>query len=156
MLPAYFNGTLLPSIYGPAGPSPPQLAVLFAMIAISTLLDPSILPPSTDSREYHETAWACLIAGKVFTETSTDSLIALSFIGTFLLNTDDKRSPDANFAVFGLALRLAIIAGYHRDPALLYPDITLDEMDQRRRIFHELLASDRLHVRIISADWSGT
>jgi hypothetical protein len=96
-----------------------------------------------------------LIASKVFTETSTDSLIALSFIGTFLLNTDDKRSPDANFAVFGLALRLAIIAGYHRDPALLYPDITLDEMDQRRRIFHELLASDRLHVRI-PADWSGT
>lgn len=146
MLPAYFLETILPAIYGSGGPSPAQLAVLLSMTAISTLLEPTIFSLPARSREYHETAWACLIAGKVFTETSIDSLIALSLIGTYLLNTDDKRSPDANFAIFGLGQRLAIIAGYHRDPALLYPDIALDEMDQRRRIFHELLASDRLHA----------
>lgn len=146
-MPAYFHSSILTSVYDSSGPHPHQLGVLFAVTAISTLLDPTLCTPSATPREYHETAYACLAAGKFFTDTTLDSLITLSLIGTYTLNADDKRSPDANFAIFGLGLRLAIIAGYHRDPALLYQDISVDEMDQRRRIFHELLASDRLHVR---------
>lgn len=145
-MPAYFHNTIITSVYGPDGPHLHQLAVLFAVTAISTLLDPTLMPLAPTPREYHETAYSCLVAGKFFTDTTLDSLITLSLIGTYLLNADDKKSPDANFAVFGLGLRLAIIAGYHRDPALMYPDIPLDEMDQRRRVFHEILASDRLHV----------
>lgn len=152
MLPVYFLDTILAAVYDSAGPHPHQLAVLFAVTAISTLLEPNLCPASSTPREYHETAYSCLVAGKFFTDTTLDSLITLSLIGTYTLNADDKKSPDANFAVFGLGLRLAIIAGYHRDPALLYQDISLDEMDQRRRIFHELLASDRLHVCPNSSD----
>lgn len=150
MLPGYFYDTIIPAVYDSAGPHPHQLAVLFSITAISTLLDPSLLPNGPAPREYHETAYACLVAGKFFTDTTLDSLITMSFLGTYLLNTDDKKSPDANFAVFGIGLRLAIIAGYHRDPALLYQDIPLEEMDRRRRVFHELLASDRLHVSYIT------
>jgi len=123
---------------------------MFALTSAVLVLDPSSAVASKlqySSREYLDTAWACLVAGKMFTHTTLESLVALSFIGACLLNADDKKSPDGNFAVFGLAVRLAVIAGYHRDPSLLHQEMPLEEMDARRRIWYELLSSDRLHVK---------
>lgn len=150
---SYFHSRVLPAIYSNnASPRPDQVAVLLSLIGLTATLDPSTqlarnLPAS--ARTYVDSSWTCLVAGRLFTDTTLEALITLSILGACLLNADDKRSPDANFAIFGLAMRLCIIAGYHRDPALIHPDMPLEEMDARRRIWHELLGSDRLHVSII-------
>ncbi|KAL1410464.1 hypothetical protein Q8F55_004475 [Vanrija albida] len=147
--PAFFAARTLPALYdAPAGPQPHQLALFFALAAATLTLDASSglrakLPGS--SGRYLSTAWACLVTGNVFTSTTLESLIAIALIGLCLLNSEDKRSPDGSFALFGLGVRLGVIAGYHRDPALLYTDMSVEDMDARRRIWHELLASDRLH-----------
>lgn len=152
LTPAFFDAHILPGLYdAPSGPSAHHLAVLFAIIAATLTLDSGTSGvrqrlPSTSATRYLHTSWALLMCGNVFTSTTLESLLAIALIGLCLLNADDKKSPDGSFALFGLGVRLAVIAGYHRDPALLYADMSVEEMDARRRIWHELLASDRLHV----------
>jgi hypothetical protein len=160
---SFFLDTILSSVYGPEGPHPHNLAVLLSTLAVTKLFDEEILTSSTaaSARECHQAAYACLVAGKFYTNTTLSSLVSLQQIGTFMLNSDDRHLPDGNFAVYGLAIRLAIIAGYHRgefrtnspmlisDPATIHRPMNLEEMDMRRRIWHELLASDRLHVSLI-------
>lgn len=147
MTPKFFHERILETVYSPAGPNPHQLAVLFGLTASVLVLNPSSpLKERLSKKPYLDTAWQCLVCGNMFTTITLESLITLALVGLCLLNADDRDSPDANFAVFGLGVRLAIIAGYHRDPALLRLDMPVEEMDARRRIWHELLASDRLHV----------
>jgi hypothetical protein len=157
---SFFLDTILSSVYGSEGPHPHHLAVLLSTLAVTKLFDEETPESSTvaSARECHQAAYACLVAGKFYTNTTLSSLVSLQQIGTFMLNSDDRHLPDGNFAVYGLAVRLAIIAGYHRgefhpnptmlipDPATIHRPMNLEEMDMRRRIWHELLASDRLHV----------
>lgn len=157
---SFFLDTILSSVYGPEGPHPHHLAVLLSTLAVTKLFDEETLTSSTvaSARDCHQAAYACLVAGKFYTNTTLSSLVSLQQIGTFMLNSDDRHLPDGNFAVYGLAIRLAIIAGYHRgksrpkssmlisDPATINRPMSLEQMDMRRRIWYELLASDRLHV----------
>ena len=150
-----FMDRILPSVYGSTNiPRPDQLAVCLSVFAAVLTLDPNCAAANDvhgSADEYVDMTWSCLSAGKFFTNTTIEDLIVLSMLGLCVLNSDDKKSPDSNFSLFGLAIRLAVIAGYHRDPALIYPDMPAEEMDARRRIWHELLGSDRLHV---SWPWS--
>jgi hypothetical protein len=51
---------------------------------------------------------------------------------------------DAIFAIIGMAMRLAVIAGFHRD--MPYRHLPREDLDHRRRIWFELLAVERVHV----------
>lgn len=144
MTPGFFD-TVLASVYDSAeGAHPHDLAVLFATQAMTMLFDadPSAAASEFEAVDYHQTAYSCLVAGNFYTETTLSSLVCLHLLGSFLLNSDDKRLPDGIFPIIGLAARLAIIAGYHRDAV---GDLTADEIDWRRRIWHEILALERVH-----------
>ncbi|KAL1405011.1 hypothetical protein Q8F55_008634 [Vanrija albida] len=142
MTPAFFD-TVLASVYdSPEGAHAHDLAVLFGMQAMALLFDPA-LAGTFQAVDYHQTAYACLVAGNFYTETTLSSLVCLHLLGSFLINSDDKRLPDGIFAIVGLGVRLATIAGYHREPAPW--SIPQDELDWRRRVWHELLALERVH-----------
>lgn len=143
MTPAFFD-TVLSSVYdSPEGAHAHDLAVLFAMQALAMLFDSGITS-AFQGIDYHQTAYSCLVAGNFYTETTLSSLVCLHLLGSFLINSDDKRLPDGIFAIVGLGVRLATIAGYHREPAP--GSIGQDELDWRRRVWHELLALERVHV----------
>lgn len=128
------------------GPHPHELAVLFATIAMSELFRPT--PGSScKPQDYHELSYACLVAGKFYTETTTASLISLHLLANFFINSDDRKMVDAIFAIIGMAMRLAVIAGYHRDRPYLH--LPREDLDQRRRIWYELLAVERVHVSFL-------
>ncbi|WOO86078.1 putative transcriptional regulatory protein [Vanrija pseudolonga] len=144
MTPAFFD-TVLSSVYdSPEGAHAHDLAVLFAMQAMAMLFDATAGTQSAfQSVDYHQTAYSCLVAGNFYTETTLSSLVSLHLLGSFLINSDDKRLPDGIFAIVGLGVRLATIAGYHREPAP--GSMGQDELDWRRRVWHELLALERVH-----------
>lgn len=145
MTPAYFE-TVLASVYDSTeGSHPHDLSVLFATMAMTMLFDEAASGAAQgfQAKDYHETAYACLQAGNFYTETTLSSLISLHLLGSFLINSDDKRLPDGIFPITGLGVRLAIIAGYHRESEA--PALRPEEMDWRRRIWHELLALERVH-----------
>lgn len=147
MTPAFFD-TVLASVYDSSeGAHPHDLAVLFATMAMTMLFDEAASGAAQgfQAKDYHETAYSCLQAGNFYTETSLSSLICLHLLGSFLINSDDKRLPDGIFPITGLGVRLAIIAGYHRDKETAHAGTRPEEADWRRRIWHELLALERVH-----------
>lgn len=144
MTPGFFDNVLA-SVYDSAeGAHPHDLAVLFATQAMTMLFDvgAAAAAPGFEAVDYHQTAYSCLVAGNFYTETTLSSLVCLHMLGSFLINSDDKRLPDGIFPIIGLAVRLAVIAGYHRDAAV---HLSSEEIDWRRRIWHELLALERVH-----------
>lgn len=146
MTPGFFD-TVLASVYDSAeGAHPHDLAVLFATQAMTMLFDlnSAAAAPGFQAVDYHQTAYSCLVAGNFYTETTLSSLVCLHLLGSFLINSDDKRLPDGIFPIIGLAVRLAVIAGYHRDAAPQH--LSQAEVDWRRRVWHELLALERVHV----------
>ncbi|BEJ11880.1 hypothetical protein CspHIS471_0203400 [Cutaneotrichosporon sp. HIS471] len=145
MTPSFFD-TVLASVYdSPEGAHPHDLAVLFATQAMTMLFDAdaAAAAPGFQAVDYHQTAYSCLVAGNFYTETTLSSLVCLHLLGSFLINSDDKRLPDGIFPIIGLAVRLAVIAGYHRDAAPTH--LSPSEIDWRRRVWHELLALERVH-----------
>lgn len=146
---SYFYNRIIHGVYDSGeGPHHHELAVLFATKAMSELFQPT---PGLlySAQDYHELSYACLVAGKFYTETTTASLISLHLLANFLINSDDRKMVDAIFAIIGMAMRLAVIAGYHRDRP--YLGLPREELDQRRRLWYELLAVERVHVRLISS-----
>jgi hypothetical protein len=143
----FFLQKIIPNIYDSAdGAHAHDLAVLFAVKAMSELFEPSPNSPFAP-QDYHELSYACLVAGKFYTETTTASLISLHLLANFFINSDDRKMVDAIFAIIGMAMRLAVIAGYHRDTP--YRHLPREDLDQRRRIWFELLAVERVHVNIL-------
>lgn len=141
---SYFMDKIIHGIYESGdGAHAHELAVLFATKAMSELFRPTPGSPYSP-QDYHELSYACLVAGKFYTETTTASLISLHLLANFFINSDDRKMVDAIFAIIGMAMRLAVIAGYHRDRP--YRDLPREELDQRRRIWYELLAVERVHV----------
>jgi hypothetical protein len=118
----YFLDTIIPSVYDSLdGAHPHDLAVLFSVAAMTALFDETATADSQRALspvDYHETSYACLIAGNLYTDVTLASLIALHLIGSFMINSGDRRLQDGIFSVVGLAMRLAIVAGYHRGERL--------------------------------------
>lgn len=141
----YFMQKIMCGIYESEGAHPHELAVLFATKAMSELFRPTTGSPYAP-QDYHEMSYACLVAGRFYTETTTASLISLHLLANFFINSDDRKMVDAIFAIIGMAMRLAVIAGYHRD--VPYHHLPQEELDQRRRIWYELLAVERVHVSL--------
>jgi len=149
----FFLQRIIPNIYDSAdGAHAHDLAVLFAVKAMSELFKPTPGSPYAP-QDYHELSYACLVAGKFYTETTTASLISLHLLANFFINSDDRKMVDAIFAIIGMAMRLAVIAGYHRDTP--YGHLSREDLDQRRRIWFELLAVERVHVSPSTGLWVG-
>lgn len=161
----YFLDIVLPGVYNsPEGAHSHQLAVLLAAHAMALLFEPtssdeSIAENGFQAIDYHDTAYACLVAGSFLTDITSASLITLHLLGSFLLNAKDRRLADGVFSLFGLAIRLAVLAGYHRgeqfhelikltsvDTPRSGSRFSPDEHNVRRRIWFELLAAERVNV----------
>ena len=69
--------------------------------------------------------------------------VAIHLHCCFLLNWREPRT-DEIYALVGLALRLAVIAGFHRDGT--WWQLAQRESDARRRIWWEILTLERINV----------
>lgn len=114
-------GRIIPGVYDSTiGVHPHHLAVLFAVTALALRFSTDqsrhdwLNVRSIPALTFHETSYACLVAGNFYTDISVACLIALHLVGAFLLNSGDIKSPNAIFGIIGAAVRLAVIAGYHR------------------------------------------
>ncbi|KAK4684312.1 hypothetical protein P7C73_g5876, partial [Tremellales sp. Uapishka_1] len=119
-----------------------QLALLYAVLAVACLFDPELPPHSTQAHLYDSLSLTCLGADDFLVNSSTASLACLHLHCCFLLN-DDRPRTDEIYAIVGLALRLATIAGFHRDG--IWWEIPQREADGRRRVWWELLTLERIN-----------
>ena len=67
----------------------------------------------------------------------------------FLINGDRPRTDEV-YAIVGLALRLATMAGFHRDGS--WWKLSRDQANDRRRIWWEILTLERINVRQSPSD----
>lgn len=74
---------------------------------------------------------------------SADSRATLHLHYSFVLNAGGRRAEEL-YAVVGLALRLAILAGFHRDGA--WWQLPEREVNARRRVWWELLTLERINA----------
>ncbi|WWC63074.1 uncharacterized protein I303_105673 [Kwoniella dejecticola CBS 10117] len=119
-----------------------QLAVLFAVLAIGCLFDPDLPPHSDQAQKFDDLSMSCLTAAEFMTNTSVPSLISLHLHCCFLLN-DSRPRTDEIYVLVGLALRLATMAGFHRDGT--WWDLPQGEVDARRRVWWEILTLERVN-----------
>lgn len=98
---------------------PHDLALLFSMVALALLFDPSnaaTKSPELNERAtaYHELAYACLTGGNFYADITPSSIATMFMISIFLINANEGTTPDGLNAFITLGLRLATQAGYHR------------------------------------------
>ena len=134
----------------PTDVSLPWLALLFGILSIGAFLylrSQEDLPssfghPAQVMQSFHKRSTECLIMSNYSTSPSTFTIEAL------LLNIQNEfvRQPDAQVGIWvltGVAIRLAMRMGYHRD-AQHYPGISPFQAEMRRRIWAMMLQGDML------------
>ncbi|ORY27005.1 fungal-specific transcription factor domain-domain-containing protein [Naematelia encephala] len=142
----YLDGIVL-EVYGSmdgqgASRKASQLAVLFAVLAIGCLFDDNLAAHSEQARRFDNLALTCLNADDFLTNISVTSLTCLHLHCCYLLNDDHPRTGEI-YALVGLALRLATIAGFHRDG--IWWQLPPREADARRRVWWEILTLERIN-----------
>ncbi|WWC90917.1 uncharacterized protein L201_005855 [Kwoniella dendrophila CBS 6074] len=142
LLDIFHNSTGIGSSSGSAIKNGAQLGVLFSILAIGCLFDPDLPPHSSQAQTFDDLAVSCLTAAEFMTNTSLSTLICLHLHCCFLLN-DARPRTDEIYVLVGLALRLATMAGFHRDGT--WWDLPQGEVDARRRIWWEILTLERVN-----------
>ncbi|ORX39541.1 fungal-specific transcription factor domain-domain-containing protein [Kockovaella imperatae] len=120
-----------------------QLAMIFGLISVGCLFDASVPSHSDEAKSYSMLSLHCLGIANFLTHTSTACLVSLHLYCCFLINEDRPR-VDEIFAIVGLALRLATIAGFHKDGSRW--GLPGAEVDARRRIWWEILTLERINA----------
>ncbi|PWN42229.1 hypothetical protein IE81DRAFT_323712 [Ceraceosorus guamensis] len=119
---------------------PHRLAILFVVLSIGTIFDVRSAAEPEASREYYSYSWAALSLSNVTEAPSLEALIALHLIGFYLNSRRGGRYVESYWGISGLAMRLAIAMGLHRDPGTWNLPQPLTQ--RRRRVFWELWSLD--------------
>ncbi|KAL6792195.1 hypothetical protein GGI42DRAFT_335569 [Trichoderma sp. SZMC 28013] len=134
----------------PHAASLPWISLLFGVMSISVFLHmrsgdklPEAFGNPADMRDdFHRRGTECLLLSKYSTEPGAYTIEAL----LFNIHNEFVRCKDAHLGVWilaGIATRLAMRMGYHRDPSH-YSQLSVFQGEMRRRCWASILQMDAL------------
>ncbi|OCH91033.1 hypothetical protein OBBRIDRAFT_792742 [Obba rivulosa] len=142
--------------YPPLSPSPTtpetdasalrahQLALLFMVLAVGALMDVTRPPYNTDAEKFHHLSRAALFSAQVFEEPTVVAVQALYLMAFYLfLSERHGTGVGSRWAFMGLAVKLAVSMGLHRD-AGRWKAVEPVEIQRRREAFWEVYSYDLL------------
>ncbi|KDQ19099.1 hypothetical protein BOTBODRAFT_483871 [Botryobasidium botryosum FD-172 SS1] len=138
----WFTDRVLVPLYEPqrnADQAPEhQLALVYMVFALGTLIDLDLPPFHPDAEHYHQLARAALALDSQ--GTSIMAVQALILMAYFNQLTDKKNGPGLSWMVMGIAVKMGTGIGLHRDPKRWKMDP--EQTDLRRMVFWELACFD--------------
>ncbi|TFY72315.1 hypothetical protein EVG20_g695 [Dentipellis fragilis] len=143
-----FNANVFYPIFRSQKPSPPpdeslavlshQLALMFMVLAIGSLMDARLPAYNLEAEKYHQLAKAALFQTDIFNGPTIETVQSL-YLMTFYLFLADRHGCNggSRWAIMGMAVKLAQSIGLHRDTARW--NVEPEEVRRRRELFWELL-----------------
>lgn len=119
---------------------PHRLAVLFMVLSLGAHFDEQPAVSSMLSQDLYSNAWGALSLSNFTEAPSLETLTALHLMGLYLTSRKGGRYAESFYGLMGLAMRLAIAMGLHRDPGTW--NLPQQMRERRRRIFWELHSFD--------------
>ncbi|KAF9224781.1 hypothetical protein BS17DRAFT_49346 [Gyrodon lividus] len=137
---------LVPSVYKRAGGKtteprtydPHDLALLFVVLAIGALVDPSLPAYNTEGQHYHRLARAALCLQPVLVKRSVVTIKALHLMSIYNGMCGIESKLENSCSLLSLAAQVALQIGFHQDPSVW--GLTGREAYERRTYFLNLLA----------------
>ena len=117
-----------------------KLALIFSVISFGTAMNMEHPPNDPMSEKYLLIAQRCLFNGRFLVYNTIIGLQALSIMAKILTYTDSPGRHDLSWQLWGIATRMCLAMGLHRDGAQW--KLSPSELNQRRRIFWETFNLD--------------
>ncbi|KAH9946509.1 hypothetical protein B0H21DRAFT_693617 [Amylocystis lapponica] len=119
-----------------------QMAVMFMVLAIGCLMDPSRPAYNIEADKFHQLARAALFQSPIFEEPTLNAVQALYLMAFYLfLSERHGTGVGSRWAFMGLAVKLGV--SVHRD-AGRFKGVDPADIQRRREIFWELYSYDLL------------
>ncbi|CAK7231872.1 hypothetical protein SBRCBS47491_008076 [Sporothrix bragantina] len=120
------------------------LALLYIVLALGSLTNMELAPDDPASMAYYRLSQQCLVAGKFLVNNSLTTVQALSLMAKY---TAYVGMPDMSWQIRGMAMRIILAMGLHRDGESW--GLSPKDLNNRRRTFWETYSTDIL----ISCNW---
>ncbi|OCB83976.1 hypothetical protein A7U60_g8647 [Sanghuangporus baumii] len=108
---------------------PHRLSLLFAIFCIGSLFDSSQKPNNVQADDYYHLARVALSFKSAVLETTTYAVLAIAQLAYILLLRDSHNAHEQGWVMLGVANKLAISMGLHKDSSRWHLD---PEMTERR------------------------
>lgn len=127
---------------------PHRVSLIFCVLSLGVLFDVKrggATAPQGEKRDrraerYYHWAWVALQLSNSSDSHTVEHVQSIHLIGQYLCNRKNGRNADSFFPLMGTAVRSAIAMGLHREGGAW--NILPEELEERRRLFWELYASD--------------
>ncbi|TFY55189.1 hypothetical protein EVJ58_g8404 [Rhodofomes roseus] len=120
-----------------------QLALMFMVFAIGSLMDLSRPAYNAEAEKYHQLARAALFQSPVFEEPTLSAVQALYLMAFYLFLCERHGTGvGTRWAFMGLAVKLSVSMGLHRDAGRW--NLELTDIQRRRETFWEVYSYDLL------------
>ncbi|KAG1767818.1 fungal-specific transcription factor domain-containing protein [Suillus occidentalis] len=96
---------------------PHDLALLFSVLALGALVDPTLPPYNAEARHYHRVARAALCLQSVFSERSVVTIKALHLMSMYYGMSGIESNAELCYSLLNLACQAALQIGFHKDPS---------------------------------------
>ncbi|KAF8582521.1 hypothetical protein K439DRAFT_1635174 [Ramaria rubella] len=123
--------------HSPSRPESHELALLFMVFSLATLLDLTLPPNNVEAEFYHQLARAGLSCDPILVEPTVPAIQTLMLMSFYHWLGNRKHSEQVSWGILGLLVNLSQNVGLHRDSAawqLLEPKI----VERQRLLFWEL------------------
>ncbi|WWC87416.1 uncharacterized protein L201_002305 [Kwoniella dendrophila CBS 6074] len=127
---------------------PQQLALLFAILAMGTLQNLELPPNDPSADEYLALSKGCLTKGDFLNNNTIAGVQTLIVMAHYLLETEKGRNGDSAWPLWGLAMRIIVAMGLHRDGARW--NLPADVVEERRQVFWAAYAIEILQANCFS------
>lgn len=125
-------------------PTAQRMAVVVMVLALGALFSPNRSHTSTLPQHLYDASRKLLDYGLYLRHFTLSGVQALHLAVSFLANTRDSYMAQEGWVLLGTAGRLAQAQGLHIDGSKW--SLPAEELESRRRVFHELLMYDRLQA----------
>ncbi|WRT65255.1 uncharacterized protein IL334_002198 [Kwoniella shivajii] len=127
---------------------PQQLALLYAILAMGTLQNLELPPNDPTADEYLALAKGSLTKGDFLNNNTIAGVQTLIIMAHYLLETEKGRNGDSAWPLWGLAMRIIVAMGLHRDGARW--NLPADVVEERRQVFWAAYAIEILQANCFS------
>ena len=121
-----------------------RLALVYIVLALGSKMNPEIQPDDPSSQRYYQFSQECLSLGNFLVDNSLITVQTLSLMAKFAAYAN---IPDTAWQIRGIAMRILIAMGLHRDGQKW--NLPVKVLNDRRRTFWETYSTDVL----ISSNW---